>query len=119
MFCWGFPHELNSRALCALFQNARHRLQPPGGAPTCSELPVIQSHGDPPKGRAVAAEPLDFRQRRLLDSIRFQMLPVLSEPGAERDVSHALALAALVPQRITSPFPDRLALPLAHRAHDG
>jgi hypothetical protein len=31
---------------------------------------------------------------------------------------HPLALPAFVPQRIASAFADRLALPLAHRAHD-
>src|SRR5439155_24169513 len=40
-------------------------------------------------------------------------------PGAERDVAHALALTALMLERIAGALSDGLPFPLAHRAHDG
>jgi hypothetical protein len=95
-----------------LLTNPGNGLEAPRGAAPRPELPMVQGHSNRPEGRALAAEPLNFRQRRLLTRFRFQMLAVLSEPGAERDIADAMPLAPLVAQRVASPFP-----PMASRSH--
>ncbi len=47
------------------------------------------------------------------------MSPVRRQPVAELDISDALSVTALVPQRIAGSLTDRLAFPLAYCAHYG
>jgi len=67
---------------------------------------------------------LSWRNRRisdktpLLSRIRFQVLPVTCEPGAERNVSNTFALAAFVVKGVAGAFPDGFPLPLRHSRHD-
>jgi hypothetical protein len=67
----------------------------------------------------LAAQPPDFCQRGLFPRVGFEMLTVLGDPGAERDVPDALALVALVPEGVARAFSDGFPLPLGDRRHCG
>src|SRR5437867_11189053 len=50
--------------------------------------PLVQGGRDAAQGSAFAAQPSDFIQGGLLGRIRFDVLPVVGQPGAERYVTH-------------------------------
>lgn len=77
-------------------QDAGNRFQPPRRSPARSQGPVVQRRGDSAQRSAFVAQPPDFRERFLFHWIGFQVFAVGGEPGAESNVSDALALVTLV-----------------------
>jgi hypothetical protein len=94
-------------------------LQPPGGASARPQRFTIQCSRDPSQRVAALAQVTDFSEHALLARVGFDVLAVRAETVSEPDIPDALPAGALVPQRIPRAFPDRLALPLRDRGHDG
>jgi hypothetical protein len=99
------------------FDDPGHRFQPPRRTAARPKRSVVEGGSDSAQRHAFPSESPDFRKRCLLSRIRFQVLAVVGQPRAERDVPDTPALASFVPQSVAGPFADRLAFPLAHRAH--
>lgn len=79
---------------------------------------VVQGGGNTAHAMAALPEAMDLPKDYLLDWVGLDVLPVGAKPVAEANVSHPLAVGALVAHRVARPFADRLALPLAYRRHD-
>ncbi len=108
-----------TRGRRVLFHDAGHGFQAPIRASARAVAAQIERRRDPAEGLPLRPKPADFSERGLFGRVGLEVLAVLGQPESERDIAHAFALRAFVPQRIARALPDGFALPLADRAHDG
>ena len=100
---------------CALLEDTRHVLKPPGRAAAGSQRLLIQGGCNPSHAVAVLAQIADLCQHHLLPRVLLDVPPVGAQAISEPDIPNPLAVGALVPQRVAGALPDGFALPLGNR----